>query len=49
MICFYYSNSRYYSEQWLEEALGHVAPHKDLEITMERKRCIERYFTNETE
>ncbi|KAK3212079.1 hypothetical protein Dsin_016785 [Dipteronia sinensis] len=39
----------YYSEQWLEEALGRVAPHQDLEITVERKKCIKRYFSNESE
>ncbi|KAK1579040.1 hypothetical protein Q3G72_035113 [Acer saccharum] len=31
-------NPRYYSEQWLEEAPRHVAPHQDLEITLERKK-----------
>ncbi|KAK1555136.1 hypothetical protein Q3G72_022410 [Acer saccharum] len=39
----------YYSEQWLEEVFGRVAPHQDLEVTLERKKCIERYFSNESE
>ncbi|KAK3184882.1 hypothetical protein Dsin_032168 [Dipteronia sinensis] len=48
MICFY-SNSRYYSKQWLQEVPGRVPPHQDFEITRERKKCIERYFPNDTE
>ncbi|KAL5822635.1 hypothetical protein ACOSQ4_020535 [Xanthoceras sorbifolium] len=41
-------NPRYYSNKWLEESSGLVAPHKDIEITRERKKCLERYFSNET-
>ena len=49
MICFYYSNSRYYSQEWLGEAPDRVAPHQDLEIAVERNKFIERYFTNDIE
>lgn len=40
---------RYYSKEWLEEVPNRVAPHKDIEITRERKKCLERYFPNEQE
>ncbi|KAH7557045.1 hypothetical protein JRO89_XS11G0035900 [Xanthoceras sorbifolium] len=39
-------NPRYYHKQWLEECPGRVPPHKDIEITRERKKCLERYFYN---
>ncbi|KAK2656745.1 hypothetical protein Ddye_009797 [Dipteronia dyeriana] len=39
--------SRYYSQEWLEEAPDRVAPHKDLEIAVEKNNSIERYFTND--
>ncbi|KAI9156180.1 hypothetical protein LWI28_001806 [Acer negundo] len=45
----YSLNPRYYSEQWLEEAPSHVAPHQDLEVILEKKKCIDRYFSNEYE
>ncbi|XP_024164308.1 uncharacterized protein LOC112171343 [Rosa chinensis] len=40
-------NPKYYSSEWLSEDTNRVAPHKDLEITRERKNCILRYFANE--
>ena len=50
VIKFYcYFISRYYSEQWLGEDANRVAPHKDMEITKERKSCLLRYFANEDE
>ncbi|KAK1591277.1 hypothetical protein Q3G72_005227 [Acer saccharum] len=42
-------NPRYYSNKWLKEAPGHVAPHQDFKIARERKKCLERYFSNEGE
>ncbi|KAK7273846.1 hypothetical protein RIF29_14910 [Crotalaria pallida] len=37
-------NPRYYSAQWLQGAPNRKAPHEDAEITMERNKCIGRYF-----
>ncbi|KAL1326255.1 hypothetical protein AAHE18_13G215200 [Arachis hypogaea] len=37
-------NPRYYSPQWLQEAPNRVAPHQDEEISMERNKCLRRYF-----
>ncbi|XP_048432388.1 uncharacterized protein LOC125473520 [Pyrus x bretschneideri] len=37
----------YYSSEWLQEDPGQVAPHRDVELTTERKKCFERYFSNE--
>ncbi|XP_050385343.1 uncharacterized protein LOC126801900 [Argentina anserina] len=42
-------NPKYYSSEWLSEATHRVAPHKDLEITRERKTCLMRYFADEDE
>ncbi|XP_050387208.1 uncharacterized protein LOC126803442 [Argentina anserina] len=42
-------NPKYYSSEWLNEATHRVAPHKDLEITRERKACLMRYFADEDE
>ncbi|KAK0607892.1 hypothetical protein LWI29_022144 [Acer saccharum] len=42
-------NPRYYSNKWLKEAPGRVAPHQDFKIARERKKCLERYFSNEGE
>ncbi|XP_068307387.1 uncharacterized protein [Pyrus communis] len=37
----------YYSSEWLQEDPSQVAPHRDVELTTERKKCFERYFSNE--
>ncbi|KAH7570899.1 hypothetical protein JRO89_XS05G0217400 [Xanthoceras sorbifolium] len=42
-------NPRYYHDSWLEECPGRVPPHKDAGITWERKKYIERYFSNTEE
>ncbi|XP_061352433.1 uncharacterized protein LOC133297305 [Gastrolobium bilobum] len=39
-------NPKYYSEQWLNEYLSRVPPHKDLEINQERQKRLKRYFPN---
>nr|XP_011468503.1 PREDICTED: uncharacterized protein LOC101312950 [Fragaria vesca subsp. vesca] len=33
--------------EWLDEDSHRVAPHKDLDVTREKKNCFLRYFTNE--
>ncbi|XP_075675180.1 uncharacterized protein LOC142644454 [Castanea sativa] len=35
---------RYYTNQWLEEVRGRVAPHKDAELSTERNKCLKRLF-----
>ncbi|KAH7565899.1 hypothetical protein JRO89_XS08G0035200 [Xanthoceras sorbifolium] len=42
-------NLRYYHDSWLEECPGRVPLHKDAGITRERKKCLERYFSNAEE
>ncbi|GAV81015.1 DUF659 domain-containing protein/Dimer_Tnp_hAT domain-containing protein [Cephalotus follicularis] len=37
---------KYYSEQCLNEDLTRVPPHKDMEINLERTKCIRKYFPN---
>ncbi|CAN6570852.1 unnamed protein product [Malus baccata var. baccata] len=37
----------YYSLEWLQEDPSQVAPHRDVELTTERKKCFERSFSNE--
>ena len=36
--------TRYYTNQWIEEVKGRVAPHKDAEIAAERNKCLKRIF-----
>ena len=36
--------NRYYTNQWIEEVRGRVAPHKDAEIAAERNKCLKRIF-----
>ena len=43
----YFFYFRYYSSEWLQEDPCRVAPHRDVELTTERKKCSERYFSNE--
>ncbi|XP_034217319.1 uncharacterized protein LOC117628874 [Prunus dulcis] len=48
--CFAHSlNPKYYCKEWLDMAPNRCPPHKDIEITRERKKCIERFFSNEVE
>ncbi|KAI5324626.1 hypothetical protein L3X38_033699 [Prunus dulcis] len=37
----------FYSPEWLQEDPSRVAPHQDVEITRERKKCLEKYFSND--
>ncbi|CAL2266769.1 unnamed protein product [Prunus armeniaca] len=39
-------NPRFYSPEWLQEDPSCVAPHQVAEITMERKKCLEKYFSD---
>ena len=36
--------TRNYTNQWIEEVRGRVAPHKDAEISAERNKCLKRFF-----
>ncbi|CAL8163950.1 unnamed protein product [Prunus armeniaca] len=40
-------NPRFYSPEWLQEDPSCDAPHQVAEITMERKKCLEKYFSND--
>ncbi|KAG5544627.1 hypothetical protein RHGRI_017158 [Rhododendron griersonianum] len=42
-------NPRYYSETWLQEDPKRVPPHKDEEVTNERKKCLKRYLNDSME
>lgn len=52
--CFIYSSStfanahfvfcRYYSAKWLAAGDGRVPPHKDLEVTAMRNKCMKKFF-----
>ncbi|BFG40558.1 hypothetical protein CerSpe_268320 [Prunus speciosa] len=44
-----YEMFRYYCKEWLDMAPNRCAPHRDIEITRERKKCIERFFPNKVE
>ncbi|GAV92311.1 Dimer_Tnp_hAT domain-containing protein [Cephalotus follicularis] len=37
-------NPRYYSKEWLNAVSGRVSPHKDVELSEERNKCLRRYF-----
>lgn len=37
-------NPRYYSEKWINEGVGRVPPHKDLEISQMRMKCFKKFF-----
>ncbi|XP_030970895.1 uncharacterized protein LOC115991330 [Quercus lobata] len=37
-------NLKYYTSKWIEEVRGRVAPHKDVEISVERNKCLKRIF-----
>ncbi|XP_042401119.1 uncharacterized protein LOC121991167 [Zingiber officinale] len=42
-------NPRYYSHEWLQESPNRLPPHRDIEVSRERKKCIERYNSNSSE
>ncbi|KAI5322415.1 hypothetical protein L3X38_031487 [Prunus dulcis] len=37
----------YYCKEWLDMAHNRCPPHKDIDITREWKKCIDRFFSNE--
>uniref|UniRef100_A0A2N9EEB5 DUF659 domain-containing protein n=1 Tax=Fagus sylvatica TaxID=28930 RepID=A0A2N9EEB5_FAGSY len=39
-------NPKYYTEQWLNASPNRVPPHRDIEISDERNKCLKRYFPN---
>ncbi|KAG6481700.1 hypothetical protein ZIOFF_058319 [Zingiber officinale] len=45
----HYLNPRYYSHEWLQESPNRLPPHRDIEVSRERKKCIERYYSNSSE
>ncbi|XP_050280615.1 uncharacterized protein LOC126721609 [Quercus robur] len=42
-------NPKYYSIEWLSENSKRIPPHRDHEISMERSKCLERYFEDEND
>ncbi|KAK9991720.1 hypothetical protein SO802_026705 [Lithocarpus litseifolius] len=42
-------NPKYYSIEWLSENPKRISPHRDHEISMERSKCLKRYFEDEDE
>ncbi|XP_050278142.1 uncharacterized protein LOC126719653 [Quercus robur] len=42
-------NPKYYSIEWLSENPKRIPPHRDHEISMERSKCLERYFEDEND
>ncbi|XP_030936532.1 uncharacterized protein LOC115961748 [Quercus lobata] len=40
---------RYYSIEWLSENPKRISPHRDHKISMERSKCLDRYFEDENE
>ncbi|XP_075665579.1 uncharacterized protein LOC142635278 [Castanea sativa] len=42
-------NPKYYSIEWLSENPKRVATHRDYEISMERSKCLDRYFEDGNE
>ncbi|XP_050255226.1 uncharacterized protein LOC126701141 [Quercus robur] len=40
---------RYYSIEWLSENPKRISPHRDHEISMERSKCLDGYFEDESE
>ncbi|XP_026383788.1 uncharacterized protein LOC113279302 [Papaver somniferum] len=46
--CLAYSlNPRYYSQEWLSESSGRLAPHVDDDMSKQWRICFERYFEGE--
>jgi len=44
-----FSCLKYYSDQWLDEGPNRVPPHKDLEVSQERMKCMRKYFPSPEE
>ncbi|XP_030963925.1 uncharacterized protein LOC115985096 [Quercus lobata] len=42
-------NPKYYFIEWLSENPKHIPPHQDHEISMEKSKCLERYFEDEND
>ncbi|XP_050261226.1 uncharacterized protein LOC126703578 [Quercus robur] len=42
-------NPKYYSIEWISENPKRIPPHRDHEISMERSKCLERYFEDEND
>ncbi|XP_073046049.1 uncharacterized protein [Primulina eburnea] len=42
-------DSKYYSDEWLQESPNRLPPHWDIEVSRERKKCIERYYSCSSE
>ncbi|KAG6482863.1 hypothetical protein ZIOFF_059502 [Zingiber officinale] len=40
---------KYYSHKWLQESPNRLPPRRDIEVSRERKKCIERYYSNSSE
>ncbi|KAG6497607.1 hypothetical protein ZIOFF_045511 [Zingiber officinale] len=40
---------KYYSHEWLQESPNRLPPHRDIEVSRKRKKCIERYYSNSSE
>ncbi|XP_075515270.1 uncharacterized protein LOC142549918 [Primulina tabacum] len=37
------------SDEWLQESPNRLPPHRDIEVSRERKKCIERYYSCSSE
>ncbi|XP_075636663.1 uncharacterized protein LOC142608889 [Castanea sativa] len=42
-------NPKYYSIEWLSKNPKRISPHRDHEISMERSKCLDRYFEDVNE
>ncbi|XP_030964335.1 uncharacterized protein LOC115985534 [Quercus lobata] len=48
--CLAYSlNPKYYSIEWLSKNPKRISPHRDHEISIERSKCLDRYFEDKSE
>ncbi|KAH7652267.1 Ribonuclease H-like protein [Dioscorea alata] len=45
----HFLNPRYYSNEWLNEVPNCLAPHRDVEISEERNKCLRKYFPSNEE
>ncbi|XP_023929253.2 uncharacterized protein LOC112040599 [Quercus suber] len=48
-LCLYLVYEMYYSIEWLSENPKRIPPHRGHEISMERSKCLDRYFQDESE
>ncbi|KAG6504275.1 hypothetical protein ZIOFF_036606 [Zingiber officinale] len=39
----------YYNHEWLQESPNRIPLHRGIEVSRERKKCIERYYSNSSE